>query len=235
MRRQAQCKELQQLESARGRHPWNWSSIRCYGCGKLGHMQRACPAGGQRKFPSKPRGSRGPWQNEPGELGSPCGWRTRLSPESLSAIETRKSNGGLLLVHASTVARNGDKFADALRESEGRGQVSVRLADGTVVNVPGVWMELAVKFEGFNSTESYLGLDMDQYDLILGMLWFEKHEPRIDWRDKAIGASRSAVSDRALVSNVPTSVRDWGARDGRQGAYAPEKVLGVTDPMKVLR
>ncbi|POM63381.1 Gag protein [Phytophthora palmivora] len=38
------------------------SSIRCYGCGKLGHMQRACPAGGQRKFPSKPRGSRGQWQ-----------------------------------------------------------------------------------------------------------------------------------------------------------------------------
>ncbi|POM68548.1 Gag protein [Phytophthora palmivora] len=35
------------------------SYIRCYGCGKLGHMQRACPAGGQRKFPSKPRGSRG--------------------------------------------------------------------------------------------------------------------------------------------------------------------------------
>ncbi|POM62523.1 Gag protein [Phytophthora palmivora] len=23
------------------------SSIRCYGCGTLGHMQRACPAGGQ--------------------------------------------------------------------------------------------------------------------------------------------------------------------------------------------
>ncbi|POM67632.1 Gag protein [Phytophthora palmivora] len=38
------------------------SSIRCYGCGKLGHMQRACSAGGQRKFPPKPRGSRGPLQ-----------------------------------------------------------------------------------------------------------------------------------------------------------------------------
>ncbi|POM70411.1 Pol protein, partial [Phytophthora palmivora] len=78
-----------------------------------------------------------------------------------------------------TVVRNGDQYADALRESEGRGQVSVRLAD-----------------------------DMDKYDLILGMPWLEKHEPWIDWRGKAIGASRPAVSDRAL---------------------APEEVLGVTD------
>ncbi|POM65202.1 Pol protein [Phytophthora palmivora] len=116
-----------------------------------------------------------------------------------------------------------------LRESEGRGQVSVRLADGTVVNVPGVRMDLAVKFEDFDSTESFLVLDMDKYDLILGMPWLEKHEPWIDWRGKAIGASRPAVSDRALVSNVPTSVRDWGARDGRQGAYAPEEVLEVAD------
>ncbi|POM58082.1 RNA-directed DNA polymerase [Phytophthora palmivora] len=123
------------------------------------------------------------------------------------------------------VARNGDKYADALLESKGRGQVSVRLADGTVVNVPGVRMDLAVKFEDFGSTESFLVLDMDKYDLILDMPWLEKHEPWIGWR----GASRPAVSDRALVSNVPTSVRDWGARDGRQGAYAPEEVLGVTD------
>ncbi|POM65041.1 Pol protein, partial [Phytophthora palmivora] len=93
-------------------------------------------------------------------------------------------------------------------------------------------MDLAVKFEDFDSTdstESFLVLDMDKYDLILGMPWLEKHEPWIDWRGKAIGASRPAVSDRALVSNVPTSVRDWGARDGRQGAYASEEVLGVTD------
>ncbi|POM62239.1 Gag protein [Phytophthora palmivora] len=95
-----------------------------------------------------------------------------------------------------TVSRNGDKYADALRESEGRGQVSVRLADGTVINVPGVRMDLAVKFEDFDSTESFLVLDMDKYDLILGMPWLEKHEPWIDWRSKAIGDSRPAVSDR---------------------------------------
>ncbi|POM65044.1 Pol protein, partial [Phytophthora palmivora] len=85
-----------------------------------------------------------------------------------------------------------------LRESKGRGQVSVRLADGTVVNVPGVRMDLAVTFEEFDSTESFIVLDMDKYDLILGMPWLDKHEPWIDLQ-------------------------------ARQGANAPEEVLGVTD------
>ncbi|POM58195.1 Gag protein [Phytophthora palmivora] len=151
------------------------SSARCYRCGKLGHMQRACPAGGQRKFPSKPRGSRGPWQKPrpkgQGNWGHQSAVGARhggLAPESLGALETRKSSGGLLVVHAS--------YANALLESEGRGQVSVRLANGTVVNAPGVRMDLAVKFEDFDSTESFLVLDMDKYDLILSMPWLQKHD-----------------------------------------------------------
>ncbi|POM73110.1 Pol protein [Phytophthora palmivora] len=44
-------------------------------------------------------------------------------------------------------------------------------------------MDLAVKFEDFDSTESFLVLDMDKYDLILGMPWLEKHEPWINWRE----------------------------------------------------
>ncbi|POM79440.1 Gag protein [Phytophthora palmivora] len=91
-------------------------------------------------------------------------------------------------------------------------------------------MDLAVKFEDFDSSESFLILDMTKYDLIVCMLWLKKHEPWIDWRGTAIGANRPAVSDRALGSNVPTSVRDWGARDGRQGAYTPDEVLGATGP-----
>ncbi|POM74504.1 Pol protein [Phytophthora palmivora] len=146
-----------------------------------------------------------------------------LSPESLGALETRKSSGGLLVVHASvrgygdtfriqidsgpstnfarhqTVTRNGDKYADALRESEGRGLVSVRLADGTVVNVPGVWMDLAVKSEDFDSTESFLVLDMDKCDLILGIPWLEKHEPWIGRRGKAIGASPARSLRQSFV------------------------------------
>ncbi|POM72771.1 LOW QUALITY PROTEIN: Gag protein, partial [Phytophthora palmivora] len=157
--------------------------------GALGHMQRACPAGGQRKFPVKPRGSRG-----------------------LVLIDSGASTN---FARRQTVARNGDKYADALCEREGRGQVSVRLADGTVVNVPG---------SDFDSTESFLVLVMDKYDLILGMPWLAKHEPWIDSRGGLAGPQSPTE-----LCNVPTSVRDWGTRDGRQGAYAPEEVLGVTE------
>ncbi|POM78063.1 Pol protein [Phytophthora palmivora] len=125
------------------------------------------------------------------------------------------------------VARNGDKYADALRESKGRGQVSVKLADGTVVNVPGVRMDLAVKFEDFDSTESFLVLDMDKYDLILGMPWLENHEPWIDCRGKAIGASRPAVSDspnaesRRAVGASTVAVPDG---TNQEGNLVPHKV-----------
>ncbi|POM76586.1 Gag protein [Phytophthora palmivora] len=248
----------QAREPAQVRYPWNW--VRPY---RAPSAVTDVGSSGTCNAPvlREGKGMAEATTQAPGELGSPVGagrltgenLSTRgksadgarhggLAPESLGALETRKSNGGLLVVHASvwgygdpfrilidsrastnfarhqTVARNSDKFADVLRGSKDRCQVSVRLADGTVVN-----------FEDFDSAESFLVLDMDKNDLILGMPWLEMHEPWIDWRGKAIGASRPAVSDRALVSNVPTSVWDWGARDGRQGAHAPEEVLGVID------
>ncbi|KAG2927269.1 hypothetical protein PC117_g14646 [Phytophthora cactorum] len=117
-----------------------------------------------------------------------------------------------------TVASNSNKLTNALRESKGKGTVSVQLADGKVITVPRIHMDLAVKFEGFDSLEQFTILEMDKYDLILRMPWLEKHGPWIDWRGKAIGASRPVVFDRALVSHVPTSVRNWAARKGHQDA-----------------
>ncbi|GMG17705.1 unnamed protein product [Phytophthora fragariaefolia] len=128
-----------------------------------------------------------------------------------------------------SVARNADKFADALRENSGTGPISVRLANGSLVEVPRVLMDLPVKFEGFYSTERFIVLGMDNYDLILGMPLLEKHEPWIDWRGKAIGASRPALSDRALVRHVPTSVKTKGIRQDRQGTSAPEEFMGVAE------
>uniref|UniRef100_H3GXG2 Reverse transcriptase/retrotransposon-derived protein RNase H-like domain-containing protein n=1 Tax=Phytophthora ramorum TaxID=164328 RepID=H3GXG2_PHYRM len=92
------------------------------------------------------------------------------------------------------------------------------------LEVPKVFMDLSVKFEDFNSTERFLVLDMDKYDLILGMPWLENHEPWIDWRGKAIGASRPAATDRALVSHVPTSVSSRAYHRSRVGNDSEELV-----------
>ncbi|OWZ02989.1 Gag Polyprotein [Phytophthora megakarya] len=155
--------------------------------------------------------------------------RGGLAPESLCTLEAEKGSGGLLIVHVNTVARNRDRFADALHESKDNGLVAVRLADGTVVEVPKVRIDLAVKFKDFDSTEPFIVLDMDKYDLILGMPWLQKHEPSVDWRGKAIGASRPAVSDCALESHVPTSVKALGVREEFLGV-----VNGIDNPGKVV-
>ncbi|POM69135.1 Gag protein [Phytophthora palmivora] len=82
-------------------------------------------------------------------------------------------------------------------------------------------MDLAVKFEDFDNTNTFLFLAMDKYDLILGMSWLEKHEPGIDWRGKAIGASRT----RSLCQSIGESP----VRDYRRDAYVSEEVMWIAD------
>ncbi|POM65937.1 LOW QUALITY PROTEIN: Gag protein [Phytophthora palmivora] len=126
-------RELQQPEPAPGRYPWNWvRPYRALSAATDVGSSGTCnlPALREGKGSSLPnlgaRGARGRSRDSRARgLGSP------------------------------TVARNCNKFIDALCKSDDRGQVSVRLADGTVVNVPGVQMDLAVKFEDFESTKSY--------------------------------------------------------------------------------
>ncbi|GMF17485.1 unnamed protein product [Phytophthora fragariaefolia] len=133
----------------------------------------------------------------------------------------------------SCYTRNADKFADARRENLGAGLVSVRLANGSLVAVPRVLMDLSVKFKDFDNTERFIALKMDKYDLILCMPWLEKHGPWIDWRGKAIGASRPTLSGRALVSHVPTTGKSKGVREDLQGASAPEKCMEVVEVFTV--
>ena len=59
----------------------------------------------------------------------------------------------------------------------------------------------------FDSIERCLVLDLDsRYDLILGMVWLERHEPWIDWRSKTLGATRNVPSE-VLESHEPTFAR----------------------------
>ncbi|KAJ8548579.1 hypothetical protein ON010_g11092 [Phytophthora cinnamomi] len=131
-----------------------------------------------------------------------------IAPDRLCSLEEEKG----------IVARNRGRYPDALRGSKCNGLVSIRLADGTVVEVPQVHMDLVVKFEDFDRKEPFL---------VLGMPWLEKHAPWIDWRGMVIGASRPPRSERALVNHVPSSGRSWGAHEGRQGAAASKMFIGV--------
>ncbi|POM58854.1 Gag protein [Phytophthora palmivora] len=124
----------------------------------------------------------------------------------LQQLELAPGRASTNFARRQTVARNGDKYVDALRDSEGRGQVSVRLADGTVVNVPEVRMDLAVKFENFDSTESFLVLDMDKYDLILGMPWLISTNPGSIGAAKPLGlASPQSPIEHWRVMFTPLS------------------------------
>ena len=68
-------------------------------------------------------------------------------------------------------------------------RITVRLATGVRVTVPKV---------------PCLVLDLDsRHDLILGMVWLERHESWIDWRSKTLNATR-IVSDKALESHELT-------------------------------
>ena len=68
--------------------------------------------------------------------------------------------------------------------------------------------ELRREVFSFNSIERCLVLDLDsRYDIILGMVWIERHEPCIDWRSKALGATRT-ISRGALEIHEPTSARN---------------------------
>ena len=92
-------------------------------------------------------------------------------------------------------------YVEALKGDTG----NVRLATGTLVTAPKVSVNLGVKCFDFDSIERCLVLSLDsRYDLILRMAWLEHHEPWINWRSKALGATRTAPRG-SLLSHETTS------------------------------
>ena len=98
------------------------------------------------------------------------------------------------------------QYGEALKAHEGD-VITVLLATGDRVTVPKVVLNLGVKFLDFNSIELRIVLDLDsRYDLTLGIVWLERHEPWIDWSSKTLGATRD-VSSEAFESHEPTFAR----------------------------
>ena len=71
------------------------------------------------------------------------------------------------------------RYVEALEVHKGD-TITVCLATGTLVTTPKVPVNMGVKFFSFDGIERCLVLDLDsRYDLILGMTWLERHEPRL--------------------------------------------------------
>jgi hypothetical protein len=61
------------------------------------------------------------------------------------------------------------------------------MADGGIASQPRILVDLPIKFNHFDSVESFFVIDLDErWDLIIGMTWLETHQPWIDWRAKKI-------------------------------------------------
>ncbi|GMF27161.1 unnamed protein product [Phytophthora fragariaefolia] len=126
------------------------------------------------------------------------------------------SGSSFNFVTKASVARNNTLYASALEASKSNTNVTVRLATGSIVSTRKFTIPLSVTFDDFNSVKPSIVLDMDdRYDLILGMPWLAKHEPWIDWRSRAIGASHNPLANRALAGDVTCSSRDGFVHEHR--------------------
>jgi len=125
----------------------------------------------------------------------PEGPSDRPSVELLvCSARVRGYNQAMALLVDSGASRNFVKSA-ALKQSPAlwkelvrtgkREDVTVRLADGTLIDSEGVSVELRFEFNDFICKEKFVVLEI--HDLILGMPWLSKHQPWIDWRSRTIG------------------------------------------------
>ena len=69
------------------------------------------------------------------------------------------------------------------RRSSINKEIRVRLANGSIIQVPLYTVELHLEYGPYSSTDEYVVLDLDDLmDLVLGMPWQETNEPTINWK-----------------------------------------------------
>ncbi|GMF53768.1 unnamed protein product [Phytophthora fragariaefolia] len=160
----------------------------------------------------------------------PSGTRSSMTKPAMMAVPTfdgKDSDRLVFWVWGIEIALNARQIYDA------RAQVAFALSNlggrarawamaretaspGHAHSVGSVRLVAVSVFDGFDSVEPFIGLDMDdRYDLILGMPWLAKHEPWTDWYNRTIGASHKPLADRALSGHAPSSSRDGFVHEHR--------------------
>ncbi|KAE8905876.1 hypothetical protein PF003_g10295 [Phytophthora fragariae] len=132
-----------------------------------------------------------------------------------------------------------------VRVREGPGEIVVQLADGKPHRAPRRAVSLAYAFDGFTTNDYFLVIELNYaFDCILGMPWFARYQPEIDWLARSVrrrvgydvsevfthllvAPSRHvAVVDRTFTTQMALAV--WSARP-------PSLVQSTTRPRALAR
>jgi len=94
----------------------------------------------------------------------------------------------------------------------------VTLADGRQQPTGGIAASVLVKLGSYAEPLDLTATDISGYDLILGMPWLAKYNPRIDWRGKTITFTDAADAQHVL-SKAPTGAARWSAPSPSSAAH----------------
>lgn len=150
-------------------------------------------------------------------------------------VDTGASNN---FVRAKVVSECGLHLPKTTRE------MVIRLANGSTVKVPKQTKRLTVGFEDFRGEDEFILLDLDdKFDIILGMPWLRRYQPRIDWKRMKVSVDKSrevdlrqATTDEAVwvytsVEEVPDKPCEIAACDGplssRAATHEETKKQGI--------
>ncbi|GMF29106.1 unnamed protein product [Phytophthora lilii] len=62
-------------------------------------------------------------------------------------------------------------------------------------------MRLAIEFEDFRGEDEFILLDLDdKFDLILGMPWLKRYQPRIDWVKTKIFVDKTCSAELSCMT-----------------------------------
>jgi hypothetical protein len=99
-----------------------------------------------------------------------------------------------------------DKFIDKYKLSSTIDQRTnhqiVKLADGTRCDSTGILQSASINIGDYNDDINLSTLSLNDYDVILGMPWLEKQNPKIDWVNRRVEIGTSHASSIQLNEQV---------------------------------
>ena len=97
----------------------------------------------------------------------------------IALVDTGASNN---FVRAEVVMKESPSIVE-----QHANRLVVRLADGSKVVIPKRTAKLTISFDDFQEEDHFVLLDMDEkFDIILGMPWLLRHQPRFQWEASSI-------------------------------------------------